>query len=112
MPSVNQMEHMSSASGKRLNTPVLADDGSIRLIIHRVEDVTAAMRLENEQREHDRTRHTLELESKRYQELIDRAPDAMVIVGAGGRDPPGEIVRPSSSSATAARSWWASPSSF
>jgi PAS domain S-box-containing protein len=64
-----------------LNTPVLDEQGEVQLIIHRVEDVTARMRLEHRTAEQDRTIEELATRAEqRFRALLDTAPDAMVVV--------------------------------
>ncbi|CAN5872141.1 hypothetical protein BH11MYX2_BH11MYX2_08660 [soil metagenome] len=70
---------------KTLNTPVLGEDGRVRYIIHRTEDVTNDMVVELQRQSVDRALEAVEIQSTHYQELIDRAPDAMVTVGVDGR---------------------------
>ena len=69
-----------------MNSPVLDDDGQVAYIIHRVEDVTDMVRLKREGSEQDRTIRELSVRSEeRYSQLLDTAPDAMVVVGNDGR---------------------------
>ena len=69
-----------------VNSPVIGEDGSVAYIIHRVEDVTDIVRLKREGSEQDRTIRELSVRSEeRYSQLLDTAPDAMVVVGNDGR---------------------------
>jgi PAS domain S-box-containing protein len=69
-----------------VNSPVLGDDGDVDFIIHHVEDVTDVVLLERQGRERDRTIQELSVRSEeRHGQLLDTAPDAMVVVGADGR---------------------------
>jgi PAS domain S-box-containing protein len=65
-----------------LNAPVLGDDGSVEYIIHRVDDVTEMVRLRDQEKiARDRSLKVQE----RYSQLLDTAPDAMVVVDADSR---------------------------
>jgi PAS domain S-box-containing protein len=55
-----------------VNSPVLGGDGEVAYIIHHVEDVTEAVR------------HAVRSE-ERYSQLLDAAPDAIVVVGEDSR---------------------------
>ncbi len=55
-----------------LNSPVLGDDGQVAYIIHRVEDVSEVVELYARSEDH-------------FGQLLDSAPDAMVVVGDDGR---------------------------
>ncbi|MCC6558805.1 MAG: PAS domain S-box protein [Polyangiaceae bacterium] len=69
-----------------VNTPVLGDDGEVLYIIHRVEDVTEYVLLLRHESEQDRTIQEMTVRSEeRYSQLLDAAPDAMVVVGGDGR---------------------------
>jgi PAS domain S-box-containing protein len=69
-----------------VNSPVLGDDGDVAFIIHHVEDVTDVVRLKRQEREQDRAIRELSVRSdERHGQLLDAAPDAMVVVGADGR---------------------------
>ncbi|HVV88042.1 MAG TPA: PAS domain S-box protein [Kofleriaceae bacterium] len=70
---------------KPLNSPVLAEDGQVRYIIHRVEDVTSSMRLQHDRVELDRALHSVGMQSEQYRELLDHASIAVVVVGDNGR---------------------------
>jgi PAS domain S-box-containing protein len=60
----------------------MGDDGDVAYIIHRVEDVTDVVRLsEREKQARERSARVEE----RYSQLLDAAPDAMVIVGGDNR---------------------------
>jgi PAS domain S-box-containing protein len=69
-----------------MNSPVLGEDGQVRYIVHRVEDVTDLVRLKREGSEQDEAIRELSVRSEaRYGQLLDTAPDAMVVVGDDGR---------------------------
>jgi PAS domain S-box-containing protein len=64
-----------------VNTPVIGDDGDVAYIVHCVEDVTKMVRLRDQEKlEHERS---LKVE-ERYSQLLDTAPDAMVVVDPDG----------------------------
>jgi PAS domain S-box-containing protein len=68
-----------------LHSPVLGDDGEVSYIIQCVEEVTEEVRLK-EEGEHDRALRELDARSKeRFIQLLDTAPDAMVVVDDRGR---------------------------
>ncbi|HEY6881785.1 MAG TPA: PAS domain S-box protein [Polyangiales bacterium] len=67
-----------------LNTPVLADDGEVALILHTVDDVTKVVQLQREKRDVDRDLSEVTARSERFVELLDSAPDAIVITGDDG----------------------------
>jgi PAS domain S-box-containing protein len=68
-----------------VNTPVLSPDGQVALIIHGVEDVTDLVSLRERGSRHDEAMQQLRQRSeRRYEQLLDAAPDAMVVVGADG----------------------------
>ena len=65
---------------------MLEDDGRVHYIIHHVQDVTDVVRLERQGGEQDRLIRELSVRSEQlHSQLLDAAPDAMVVVGAGGR---------------------------
>jgi PAS domain S-box-containing protein len=69
-----------------MNSPVLGEDGGVRYIIHRVEDVTDVVRLKREGSERDEALRELSAGSEaRYSQLLDAAPDAIVVIGEDGR---------------------------
>jgi len=69
-----------------VNSPVLDDAGRVVCFIHRVEDVTEIVLLQRREGEKDRAMRELSLRSEaRYSQLLDAAPDAMVVVGEDGR---------------------------
>jgi PAS domain S-box-containing protein len=69
-----------------VNTPVLAADGSIAFIVHCVEDVTDVVRLRRAGDQQDAAmRELVASTERRYAQLIDAAPDAIVVVGDAGR---------------------------
>jgi PAS domain S-box-containing protein len=69
-----------------VNSPVLGEDGQVVYIIHRVEDVTDVVRMEQQGSEQDRALRELSVRSEeRYGQLLDTAPDAIVVVGNDSR---------------------------
>jgi PAS domain S-box-containing protein len=65
-----------------LNTPITDAHGALLYIIHCVEDVTEHVLLERHGRSQDEAMKQLALRSeRRYAQLLDAAPDAMVVVG-------------------------------
>ncbi len=68
-----------------VNTPVLADEAGVAYIIHRVEDVTDRVRLERQSAQHEGAIQELASRSEeRYRQLLEAAPDAMVVAGPDG----------------------------
>jgi PAS domain S-box-containing protein len=68
-----------------VSTPVLGDGGEVLYIIHRVEDATEIVRLKRQRTEQETAFRDLERHSQeRYAELLDAAPDAMVVAGEDG----------------------------
>jgi PAS domain S-box-containing protein len=65
-----------------VNSPVVDTKGQIAYVIHRVEDVTELVRLEKLGSQQSETIREL---SARAGQLLDTAPDAMVVVGADGQ---------------------------
>jgi PAS domain S-box-containing protein len=69
-----------------MNTPVFGPDGAVEYVIHAVEDVTDVVRLRQQAEEHGKTVREVSIRSEaRYHQLLDTAPDAIVVVGADGR---------------------------
>jgi PAS domain S-box-containing protein len=69
-----------------VNSPVLGDDGKVAYIIHRVEDVTDHVLQKERESEQGRAIQELSTRSaERSIQLLDAAPDAMVVVGEDGR---------------------------
>jgi len=69
-----------------VNSPVLGEDGQVAYIIHSVEDVTDMVRLRLQESEQDRAIRELSARSEEHSsQLLDAAPDAMVVVGEDGR---------------------------
>jgi protein-histidine pros-kinase len=68
------------------NTPAFAADGSISYIIHFAEDVTAVVQLQAAgDKQNAAMRELVESTERRYAQLIDSAPDAIVVAGETGR---------------------------
>ncbi len=87
---VARPEHLGGGFEERywspVNTPVIAEDGSVELIVHRVEDVTAKVKLERENQAHHAALRDLEERNEAlHRQLLDTAPDAMIVVGTDGR---------------------------
>jgi PAS domain S-box-containing protein len=69
-----------------VNSPVLGEDGQVAYIIHRVEDVTDVVRLKQQGSAQDEAIRQLSVRSEeRYGQLLDTAPDAIVVVGDDSR---------------------------
>jgi len=69
-----------------VNYPALSSDGRVAYIIHCVEDVTDMVRLTRKESEHNTALRELTVRSEeRYRELLDTAPDAMVVLTNDGR---------------------------
>ncbi len=68
-----------------VNTPVLSAAGRVAYIIHRIEDVTELVRLKREKLEQEQSLQRVTASSERYSQLLDTAPDAIVIVSEDGR---------------------------
>jgi PAS domain S-box-containing protein len=64
-----------------VNSPILGEDGRVIYIVHQVEDVTRLVRLEGERLERDAQLEAARSRSRRFEQLVDGAPDAMVILG-------------------------------
>lgn len=68
-----------------MNVPVLAADGGIAYIVHSVDDVTDVVRLREHGTQQDLALQQLRVRSEqRYEQLLNAAPDAMIVVGADG----------------------------
>jgi PAS domain S-box-containing protein len=67
-----------------VNTPVIGPDGEVELIIHAVEDVTKVVQLQRERADQSRDFRELFERSEHFVELLDSAPDAIVITGSDG----------------------------
>jgi PAS domain S-box-containing protein len=68
------------------NSPVFGPDGEITYIIHHVEDVTRMVLLERRRSEQDAALRELSLRGEeRLRQVLDAAPDAMVVVDGDGR---------------------------
>jgi PAS domain S-box-containing protein len=65
-----------------VNSPVLDETGGVAYIVHRVEDVTDLVRLKKLETKQSETIRELSAQSD---QLLDTAPDAMVVVGDDGR---------------------------
>ncbi len=69
-----------------VNHPVLDADGRVAYVIHHVQDVTDMVRLRRQGGEQDRIIRELSVRSEQlHSQLLDAAPDAMVVVGRDGR---------------------------
>jgi PAS domain S-box-containing protein len=69
-----------------VNSPVLGPDGAVEYVVHAVEDVTDVVRLKRRASEHEEAVRAMSVRSEaRYSQLLDTAPDAIVVVGADGR---------------------------
>lgn len=65
-----------------VNSPVLGEDGGVEYIIPCVEDVTDLVRLRERGTKQDETIQQLVVRSeRRFAQLLDTAPDAIVVVG-------------------------------
>lgn len=68
-----------------VNSPVLGADGSVTYIIHHVEDVTDLARLRREGSAQEQALQDLSTRAQeRYSQLLDAAPDAIVVVRNDG----------------------------
>jgi PAS domain S-box-containing protein len=68
------------------NIPVHGKDGSVEYVIHAIEDVTDVVRLQREAEERDQTVRDMSARSDaKYSQLLDTAPDAIVVVRGDGR---------------------------
>jgi PAS domain S-box-containing protein len=68
-----------------LNTPVLNDQGVVIYIIHCVDDVTELVRLQQRENEQGEAYRQLLVRSEQhYAQLLNAAPDAIVVVAADG----------------------------
>jgi PAS domain S-box-containing protein len=65
--------------------PVLDDQGRVTHVMHHVEDVTDLVRMRKEKVENEKVLHEAAIRSARYAQLLDTAPDAIVIVDHTGR---------------------------
>ncbi|HEX7700543.1 MAG TPA: ATP-binding protein, partial [Kofleriaceae bacterium] len=70
---------------KQQHTPILDELGSVRYIIHRVEDVTELVELQRQKIDRDRSFEEVSALSQHYIKLLDSAPDAIVVIGEDGR---------------------------
>jgi len=68
-----------------VNSPVMGEDGAVAYIIHHVEDVTDVTRLKRQGTEHEEVIRELSARSAQgFSQLLDAAPDAMVVVTEDG----------------------------
>lgn len=68
-----------------MNSPVPGPDGQVQYIIHCVEDVTDLIRLKEHGTKQDEAIRQLMIRSeRRFAQLLDAAPDAIVVVGENG----------------------------
>jgi PAS domain S-box-containing protein len=68
------------------NSPVLGDDGRLAYIIHHVEDVTDVVRLREQGGQQEQAiREAAARSAESSTQLLDTAPDAMVVVADDGR---------------------------
>lgn len=58
-----------------INTPVLSDSGEVEAIMHRVEDVTEFVQLQQSEADRD-------IETKRLQAIIEAMPDGVIVTNA------------------------------
>jgi PAS domain S-box-containing protein len=70
---------------KPVNSPVFGDDGQVAYIIHEVEDVTDLVCLKRKESEQAQAIRDLVARTKEQFELLDRAPDAIVVVTEGAQ---------------------------
>jgi PAS domain S-box-containing protein len=64
-----------------LNSPVLREDGQVEYLIHSIEDMTELIRLKELGAKHDELAYQkLQVSEQRYAQLLDAAPDAIVVV--------------------------------
>lgn len=69
-----------------VNSPVIGDDGQVTYIIHHVQEISGAVQLEHETVEKEKIIEELSVRAEeRARQLLDTAPDAMVVVGEDGR---------------------------
>jgi PAS domain S-box-containing protein len=69
-----------------VNSPVFDESGQIVYINHHVDDVTEVVRLRRFGHEQEKALHDLTaLTDERFRQLLDTAPDAMVVAGDDGR---------------------------
>jgi PAS domain S-box-containing protein len=61
-----------------INTPVLNDEGEVEVIMHRVEDVTEFVSLQQSEADRD-------IETKRLQAIIEAMPDGVVVTNADNK---------------------------
>ncbi|MET0386590.1 MAG: PAS domain S-box protein [Polyangiales bacterium] len=71
---------------RQLNSPVLGANGEVLYILSAIEDVTDQVRLEERGTAHDYAlRQLLVRSEQRFEQLLDAAPDAIVVVGPDAR---------------------------
>ncbi|MFO0615392.1 MAG: PAS domain S-box protein [Polyangiaceae bacterium] len=67
------------------NVPIFGAQGEVLYILHHVEDVTDLVRMKHDRTEQARAAFELALSSEeRFGQLLDAAPDAIVVAGADG----------------------------
>lgn len=67
------------------NSPICNPKGDVAYILHTVADVTAVVRLEEHDKEQKQAIRALSRQEDRAAQLLDTAPDAIVVVDASGR---------------------------
>jgi PAS domain S-box-containing protein len=70
---------------RHLNTPVLERAGAVKLIVHRIDDLTSAVRLQQQRLDGERALREASARSAQLSRLLDLSGDAIIVIDERGR---------------------------